>query len=230
MRVCCVTIVFIFLNNTPIFGQNNLAYMHVYLFGRCIGGKMQIYLTFCDYDNDFLIVKKREFNKWWGGQVSSQNSLVNQAGQWAFPGGKCECGSSGDDHSADAKREFKEETGLDFPAAAQVYVYKDGRNQFQLYVYRVKSMTEMVRAICKGATPNSAAGDRPTNLEIKDWELGEAQIVPRDKLTEYLGKRNTNISKEAEQSIQSARKYSQSIDWYAEMATALQRADLGPKT
>jgi ADP-ribose pyrophosphatase YjhB (NUDIX family) len=204
--------------------------MQVYLFIRCIGGKVQIYLTFCDHDNDFLIVKKREFNKWWGGQVSSQNSLVNQAGQWAFPGGKCECGSGGDDHSADAKREFKEETGLDFPPAAQVYVYKDQRNQFQLYVYRIRSMTDMVRAICSGATPNATASDKPTNLEIKDWELGEAQIVPRDKLPEYLGKKNTNISKDAEQSIQTARKYSQSIDWYAEMATALQAADLGPST
>ena len=186
---------------------------------------MQVYVTFCDHNYNFLVVKKRQLNRWWGGQIGAQNSLVNQAGQWAFPGGRCEC-NSGDDHSADAKREFEEETGLDFPPARLIRIHK--QQAYQLYVYQANDVTKMAHDIRNFTAPSKVAVDRPNNPKIKDWELADAELVPQIMLHTYLGKKETNISAEAKVRIDrlSPRSYSQSIDWYAEMATALQTANL----
>jgi hypothetical protein len=46
---------------------------------------MQGCVTLCNLSYNLLAVKKRRLNRWWGGQIGAQNSLVNQAGQWAFP-------------------------------------------------------------------------------------------------------------------------------------------------
>ena len=66
-----------------------------------------------------LIGRKRCFNAWWQSRLQ-QWGVVNQAGQWALPGGRIDPGEFPVDQ---AKKEFKEETGLDltedFGQAAQ---------------------------------------------------------------------------------------------------------------
>ena len=57
-----------------------------------------------------LLAKKRVTNSWWKGALQTYTTHVNQAGQWALPGGKQEGEESV--HAA-ARRESKEETGYD---------------------------------------------------------------------------------------------------------------------
>jgi 8-oxo-dGTP pyrophosphatase MutT (NUDIX family) len=57
-----------------------------------------------------LLAKKRVTNSYWRGALQNYTDPVNQAGQWALPGGKKEGSESV--HEA-ARREFTEETGYD---------------------------------------------------------------------------------------------------------------------
>jgi hypothetical protein len=66
-----------------------------------------------------LVAKKRIINSWWQAGPRTR-SAVNQAGQWALPGGDCK---ADEDPEQAALREFKEEIGVeldaDFAAAKQ---------------------------------------------------------------------------------------------------------------
>ena len=59
-----------------------------------------------------LLAKKRVTNRFWKGALQTYTDPVNQAGQWALPGGKQEVNDQGSVHTA-ARREFREETGVD---------------------------------------------------------------------------------------------------------------------
>ena len=59
-----------------------------------------------------LLAKKRVTNRFWERQLKNYTEPVNQAGQWALPGGKQDAEDQGSVHKA-AKREFLEETGVD---------------------------------------------------------------------------------------------------------------------
>ena len=70
---------------------------------------MQVYAAVHDDMSNYLIVKKRFQNRWWGGALGNP-ATVNQAGQWAFPGGRQNHGEAA---GTTACREFLEETGVD---------------------------------------------------------------------------------------------------------------------
>ena len=135
---------------------------------------LQVYVALFDEDNDFLVVQKREFNGWWKSKQGNPLSLVNQAGQYAFPGGKAVDNTRLYD---EARREFVEETGLEFPMGARlVQTYKKG-NIYCLFVVHVPRLTTIARDIRSGASIRGGSSG-PTNKKIEDWELADAHMVP----------------------------------------------------
>jgi 8-oxo-dGTP pyrophosphatase MutT (NUDIX family) len=191
---------------------------------------MQVYVALCDPDDDFLVTKKREFNNWWKLKGDAKQGglpqLVNQAGQYSFPGGKAET----TDFEGNAKKEFTEETGLQFPTTATlIQKYKKGTS-YTLFVFLVvgagnqASMTEIAHAIRSGAAPNPSNHFAPINIKIEDWELADAEIVPLSYLDSYLGV-HQKVSSQAQHAICTLQRtnYSQAIDWYGEMVQALKQ-------
>jgi 8-oxo-dGTP pyrophosphatase MutT (NUDIX family) len=175
----------------------------------------------------FLIVKKREFNNWWKLKGDARQGgpphLVNQAGQWAFPGGRAETG----DWTGEAKREFTEETGLPFPNHTPRQIYKKGRS-YSLYVFEVTdSMANLVDGLRANVAPNASNAWAPANVAVEDWELSDAAVVPLERLTGFLGVRQP-VSGGTQAVITALHpgNYSQAVDWYGEMAAAL-RANFG---
>ena len=55
-----------------------------------------------------LLAQKRVTNRFWRGALQTHPSAVNQAGQWALPGGEKKGSESAQEA---ARREFREETG-----------------------------------------------------------------------------------------------------------------------
>ena len=183
---------------------------------------VQVYAALYDSEDVFLIVRKRELNTWWankGGKGAlSAPTLVNQAGQYAFPGGKKESGET--DISA-AKREFEEETGKPFPKYNTVQQYK--WKYFTLVAFEVTdNHTSLMWEIDAGLKPAKANPNAPTNSEIADWEICDALLSPLDQLLTFLGNK-VGTSQQVAGALSRAKKYSQDIDWYKSMAEALQK-------
>jgi 8-oxo-dGTP pyrophosphatase MutT (NUDIX family) len=170
----------------------------------------------------FLVVKKREFNNWWklkgDGGGGGPPHLVNQAGQWAFPGGKAESGN----WTGDAKREFTEETGMPFPNNTPKQIYKKG-HKYTLYVFEVTDdIATLANAVKAGVQANAANAWAPSNTAVEDWELGDAVLVPLSDLHLYLGAQQpVSLAAQAVIANLPTNNYSQSIDWYGEMAAGL---------
>jgi 8-oxo-dGTP pyrophosphatase MutT (NUDIX family) len=133
----------------------------------------------------------------------------------AFQGGKLERGET---VIAGARREFKEETGIDVPAAIRERVVIQNAH-YTLVRCHVQSIAEQVRLADVGVHPNSS-NFAPQNAMIDDWELGELTMVKKAYLDIFLGKYQTP-SQAVINALPYARPFSQSIDWYREMARYL---------
>ena len=70
-----------------------------------------------------LLAKKRVTNRFWKGALQTYTDPVNQAGQWALPGGKM--GGTETVHEG-AKPEFKEETGYDIQTQYPTIIRRTG--------------------------------------------------------------------------------------------------------
>ena len=133
-----------------------------------------------------LIAKKRVINRWWRRQLG-QPAAVNQAGQWALPGG---AKGGNEDQRAAAKREFQEETGVDLQTdfaahlAVEDYPFNPdgfpmGGNEqappqgFSLVVLRVSTARQS--HCC--ATANTSIGPKPV-LSVPKEPTG-SKMMPR---------------------------------------------------
>lgn len=180
---------------------------------------MQVYAVLYDNLGLILIAKKREFNRWWRYGLHD-SALVNQAGQFAFPGGKQE---KEDDVISAAKREFTEETGIEFPYTSATH--QEIRKDYAFVGFKVQSVLKLEEEINPGLEPDPTNLERPKNKNVKDWELGYVSAVSSSVIKEFVGKR-TAVSHEAETKIESIKhdakkRHSQDIDWYAEIAEFL---------
>jgi 8-oxo-dGTP pyrophosphatase MutT (NUDIX family) len=191
---------------------------------------MQVYLAVQNAKCNTIIVKKRELNHWWGSKAkveasgSVQSSLVNQAGQWALPGGRKEAREPVEEA---AVREFSEETGftLDLTTATKIQVMIQNKHYALVRVQYnwVQSILDQINA---NLQPNSSNDIMPNSLFVKDWELGSAALVGVHALKRFLGVPQ-QVSPEAQPArlkALRAKPWSQAINWYAEMAKALSEA------
>lgn len=175
--------------------------------------------------NAYAVAKKRVRNAFWQGAVTNL-AVVNQAGQLAFPGG----GMEGDGLPRDeALREVLEETGMDlgrYPSTD----WHDPTGSFVvvLFTMDIADLISFVQDANANLAPDSVHPDRPAGATrgVKDWEIESMSYFPAHILKAEVG-RKIELASAADRAAVAARqrqrggRYSQSIDWYKEIAEML---------
>lgn len=178
---------------------------------------MQVYLAVRNSNGDTIIVKKQEFNAWWKGRVQ-RRGIVNQAGQWALPGGGQE---DGEDYVQAALREFKEETGVDLDDYLDDAEVAHGSVNYVLVALELgdKEVKEICNQVNANVAVSSGNGNNPTCNKIVDWELASAKLCSKAELKNHLGKLQ-DVPDPAKQEM-GKDPLRHAIDWYARIAVYL---------
>jgi len=186
-----------------------------------------VYLALHDDMGNYIITIKRILNRWWGGALSHETTIVNQAGQYALPGGGIEGGETA---RQAAYREFREETGIDLAAE---YMVDNERVLIENDNYAVidcEVSSAFLKAICLAANANIRASpndpQRPNSAQVRDWEHAELRIVRGDNIGANLGVALA-IPAPYANAVSRARRHSQLIDWYGAIGTVIQEVEQG---
>lgn len=180
---------------------------------------MQVYAAVHDDMSNYLIVRKRYQNRWWGGQ-SGDSATVNQAGQWALPGGRQDAGETA---LATARREFLEETGMDLRTVAGVTgSVAIARTHYTVVDFDLSpaQLVNVQLTTNANVQPSGADAGRPAGGHVDDWELQETRIVPAGQLRNFLGVRQP-APPGVRVVVARQPAHTQAIDWYADIATVL---------
>ncbi|WP_457319349.1 NUDIX domain-containing protein [Stenotrophomonas sp. P5_B8] len=143
-------------------------------------------------------------------------TLVNQAGQWALPGGRMGLGEAAEPA---ARREFAEETGTplgpEFARFALVeFGPRPGRVSFVLVCFDAPLEVDAgtLATLNANLAGRPAMMGRPTATSVADWELDRLQLVEQADICNVLGVQQSVVLPQVPQAG------SQSIDWYAAIA------------
>lgn len=192
--------------------------------------RMQAYLAVQNSSLDTLIVRKRIRNQWWGGRDMGDRALrlVNQAGQWALPGGAADARET---PVAAALREFAQETGevLKEGTDGQVTAQHTAALRYTLVCFRYKGdLATLAATITDNCTyKHTRAGGGgvrvgveswgPKKAKIRDWELSAAEVVAQSLIKTRLGVYDDKSGAPAPLPGDD----SQKVEWYAAMAETL---------
>lgn len=194
---------------------------------------MQVYLALQSrLGATTMIAKKAELNHYWKGKANKRSSLVNQAGQWALPGGSL---NHGEQPVAGALREFFEETGCDLSHVMSIGAVCVETEKYRLVVVRVAELDNIVEKVKVNLRETMEHADVPHPLNslpasgrpwrndcVVDWELQDAQVVETSQLAKYLGVPQP-VHPKTTLAIERSDQETQNIDWYRDMAVALSR-------
>lgn len=152
----------------------------------------QVYLVVHDNIGNYLITKKRCKNSWWNGKTQSPSSFVNQAGQWALPGGEIE--AHDETATKAALREFKQETAIDLidfsPSTGETSeIVRDTKYIAIEYEISSEKLIILRDAANSNVQPNPVDINIPNNRDVCDWELAEFKIVHYTSIRLHLGER-----------------------------------------
>ncbi|TDV30874.1 NUDIX domain-containing protein [Stenotrophomonas sp. CC22-02] len=142
---------------------------------------------------------------------------VNQAGQWALPGG-----AKGAAEAAEvaARREFAEETGMALDAGyvmehTVAFSSQPGEVLFYLVCFTAPAevdLATLATTLNQQLAPRPAWMRRPASDSIVDWELSRMQRVEQAEISSLLGVRQPVDPPPGGPA------HRQSIDWYAAIA------------
>ena len=175
---------------------------------------MQVYVVVCNLELDlFLITKKNVVNRFWEGQLSATDTVVNQAGQYALPGGRIEATET---PQMAGSREFLEETGVDLGKFAGTWGEEFSmKDEYTALLYEVEPGTLFQLEIL--------INQNISQRNVTDLEHECVVLVGGGAVTQYLGVKvsiPTNFVQAVADETK-ARQYSQSITWYAAIAVWL---------
>lgn len=126
----------------------------------------------------------------WAGSQSPR--LVNQAGQWALPGGRMSVAETAE---RAARREFQEETGVELDAGYAMAYHTlfqtaPGGADFYLVCFDLpggQDIADLVTRINANLMAQTGWLNRPTAGSVVDWELDAVCTVAQDELSSSLG-------------------------------------------
>jgi 8-oxo-dGTP pyrophosphatase MutT (NUDIX family) len=185
---------------------------------------MQVYLTIRGVIGSggahYLYVKKREMNSWWKGAQSSAPALVNQAGQYAFIGGKADSGV----YINEVLRELKEEGGIALDNRHLTLNCVKTTTYYLFYVFDTSNLnlSDCCRDLAANVAPSSNR-NQPNSGAVKDWEWDFVGLATKADLVANMGKTLPLTDPIAQGKISRGdfKPYSQDTNWYSEMANAL---------
>ena len=158
-------------------------------------------------------------------------ALVNQAGQWALPGGGR---LNNERKERAARREFEEELGIwlgQGRAACDLRarLFPDGGGSFSLVRFRTtaEELLRMAQEAENNVQASASSPARPQSCLVTDWEVASIGRVPVANLRNVLGARVEVPGEgtlEVDEALASARPGSQEIGWYREIAALLSPA------
>jgi len=192
-----------------------------------------IYLAIADKNGMVMVVKKRIVNSWWEGEIQ-RSQVVNQAGQYALPGGRQ---NGAESRRETAIREFYEETGIDLNHNNEFRVLNDAfilNDYYAVVLGYVPNIDELSMFINVNIETNDPAALQPPQAysEVSDWELGLAFRIPVERIEQYLGVQNNHGDEftRYRTRLESHRQrypYRHSIDWYGEIGSVLSQQLIG---
>lgn len=177
---------------------------------------MQVYAIITQ-NNKVIITQKAELNTCWNAGENLTGQVVNQAGQYALPGGGRE------DHETPeqaARRETLEETGYTIPKDISGTVSDDlGKHKTVTFLL---PQTEDIQTVYQ--TMKNNVRNNPNNtIKPSHQEHQDVLLIDTDKAKDYLGvkqpisKNNKDIiDKKTDQD-----EYCQAIDWFAAIALTM---------
>jgi 8-oxo-dGTP pyrophosphatase MutT (NUDIX family) len=174
---------------------------------------MQVYAVIKQGEK-VIITKKAELNTSWGSGI---NAVVNQAGQYALPGGKQENKES---VVNTAMRETLEETGYEIPKDVSITINQDQQGLYQWITFELP----------KNVSIDFVAQTIQNHIEQgiiteDDREHASVLLINKSQIDQYLGIPQ-NVSEQNQKIIEKKQQnnpYSQAIDWYADIAQILKK-------
>ena len=197
---------------------------------------MQVYLIVWSQGvrgKRIIVGTKRWLNAFWQKKFSPPESALNQSGQFAPNGGQIEKDKTAVEQ---AETEFREETGIKPPKQVkELYVVKTDYSVCEMEVSE-DELDDLLIEMNKNVLPDAKNANEPAAATVEDWEFEKFEIVDLPDAPKMLGVpvsvpeqwhvgplvfSKVTIER-AIQELVDRKKYSQDIDWYADIANRLQ--------
>lgn len=179
-----------------------------------------------------IVGTKRWLNAFWQNSVSLPETALNQSGQFAPNGGRVEHNRTAVEQ---AETEFREETGIPHPKPVKE-LYVEAYYTVCHMELSEDELDQLLMEMNMNVAPDAQDPNRPAGATVEDWEFEKFEIVKLSDAQSKLGVQapvpdtwtvdtltfSRATIETAIQVLLQKNRYSQDIDWYADIATRLQ--------